>query len=137
MKDMKTIETKDMITANVAWLLLFWIEGLRSGVFEQIMGYMQGMSSIDNHRFCCLGVGECIMNETPIEIYNPIRNLTYIACGYPPDHGVTNLLRVEFTRRTGQSLDIMNDSGRYSFNDIADELFKAFTPDLEYHFGKM
>lgn len=87
-----------MITANVAWLLLFWIEGLKSGLFTQGIREMQS-----EFGHCCLGVGECIMNPEPDEVKlegDRYGGQVFIRGTRPKANSVTELLDMKFYMRT-------------------------------------
>lgn len=89
-----------------------WVQALRSGDYEQGMGTL-----CKDGKYCCLGVlGEVLdlpkeKNEYGRTYYNG--NSTYL---YLTDGG--EFLNLPLVKQV--PLADMNDSGRYTFNDIAD-----------------
>lgn len=92
-----------------------WIETLAAEEFKQGRGMLE-----DNGAFCCLGVGNMLLNR-PYDISDP----SYPSASYLGD-GDGDLPVPELGLKRGGQIDLamLNDDNRYSFSEIAAEMVK-------------
>lgn len=96
--------------------ILKWVTALRSGEYKRDTGYLQTRKG-----YCCLGVAcklftpELIMNSTG-RLYGGLPEIQ--------PHSPRWLIDINhnFLNIAGQELSIMNDSDKFSFDEIADML---------------
>ena len=95
-----------------------WITALRSGQFKQGENYLQ-----NENGYCCLGVA-CLVTIPKRKLETD--DMQFIIGAIPEDqqHAPKWLkdINEDFYEKTGHPLTIINDSGKYSFDDIADIL---------------
>jgi hypothetical protein len=89
-----------------------WIAALDSGKFSQTTSTMHGPKG-----YCCLGVGCAVL------IKEPIRQFGYIIGGFPTQQPHApkwfRSINGNFAENVGFTLSYLNDSGQYSFTEIA------------------
>lgn len=118
-----------------------WVAALRSGEYKQARGYLRVAKTVDGASgFCCLGVLcdlavkegviEAPMEEDGIYVFGPNKE-TKTLPGVVTDWAeledespevMVDGEEVELARLNDTGLDLMDDLGRWSFEQIADTI---------------
>ncbi len=103
--------------------LKIWIQALRSNEYKQSFGCLQSSNG-----YCCLGVACKVL--TPEDQQQKRTNSNELYGVMPTDQEFApewlKTFNFYFKQKFDKSLATMNDSGEYSFNDIADLIEKEF-----------
>lgn len=95
-----------------------WIAALRSGEYKQGRGCLQSEDG-----YCCLGVAcKALIPEDKLELNDD----GFLNAGYPlsqpnAPEWLKNI-NVDFSKKAGRSLDVLNDCEGFTFDEIADVL---------------
>ena len=105
-----------------------WCDALRSGE------YKQGEESLQNDKgFCCLGVA-CKVFIPESKIKRKSRAPTQLFGPFPSHQSFAPMwlkdININFEARTMKRLSILNDSGEYNFNEIADMLEAVYIHEV-------
>lgn len=109
-----------------------WVKALRSGKYKQGKGSLRRIdSSTKEVTYCCLGVLSCLyLDEHPERNNNLILKGEYLSFEVIKWAGLENKNKNPVYLPTDEdvfclmSLSALNDSGDYSFSDIADVIEK-------------
>jgi len=114
-----------------------YLTALRSGAYEQALGYMVRLDHHGNKTYCCMGVA-CDVLDEPVYVSTLINGLPAIdqlgpklengtvSGQYLPEH-VNEAL--ELDPRLNRHMSNWNDADRLSFDEIADNLEAIWNED--------
>lgn len=91
-----------------------WIAALDSGEYKQTRGYLQ-----DEVGYCCLGVACKVLIPLTRQEFKGLYLSGSLPYSQPFSPEWLGDINNDFYNRTGGSLSSLNDSGEYSFADIA------------------
>ena len=131
-----TRRPKFTLTTEQSNNLAAWIDALRSGDYLQTQHYMSTINSLDDHRYCCLGVACDIsslggwIKETQDPEDKLSKGWERLSYSIPNTYPKYSSFSPAVARYFGIHSDMegylihLNDNKKYSFSKIADVLYE-------------